>query len=202
MQVWGITGLLGSGKTTAVEHIQSKGHPVINLEEVFRRLVNKETPEGREGFERIYKIFGNEVLNSLGGLDRIKLGRRLLLNPHEKKALEAAIDPLVADYVEKQRIVWKDRGEAIAFIEGSRVFESGMDKGLRGVVALQTDLDKRIKRVAKRDTMGVDEVKMMLQLQDTDIIGRLAKVLWPNNGKIADLKKHIDKFLTEKLAQP
>jgi dephospho-CoA kinase len=200
MQVWGLTGLLGTGKTAAIQYLSSKGYPSVNIEELSRRLINKDTEEGREGFEKIYKLFGNQVLNSLGGLDRTKLLKRLLGNPHEKKNLEAAIDPLVAAAIEKHRIRWKDSGTPFAFIEGTRLFEGGFDKGLRGVIALKVDAEKRIKRVMKRDSMGVDEVRLMLQMQDSDIIGRLASVAIDNNGKIEGLHKALDAFLKDKSA--
>lgn len=199
MQVWGLTGLTGTGKSAAAEYLNSEGYPSINLEEISRRLINKETEEGREGFERIYKIFGNEVLNSQGGLDRSKLIRRLMLNPHEKKKLEEAIDPLVVEKVNEYRIKWKEMEALMVFIEGSRLFESGMDKGLRGVVALKVDFEKRAKRMVKRDSMGLEEARMMCQMQDTDLIGRLSNEFIDNNGSMADLKKRLDKFVTDKL---
>lgn len=199
MQVWGLTGLTGTGKSTAAQYFESKGFPTVNLEEISRRLINKDTAEGREGFEAIYKIFGNQVLNSLGGLDRTKLVRRIMLNPHEKKKLEEAIDPLVAQAVNIHRVKWKESGTSIAFIEGARVIESGMDKGLRGVLAIKADLEKRVKRLSKRDTLGMDEARMMCQMQDTDIIGRVAHEFIDNNGTLADFKKKLDKFIELKL---
>jgi len=199
MQVWGLTGLTGTGKSAAAEYLQSKGYPSVNLEEISRRVVNKETEEGREGFEKIYKIFGNQVLNAQGGLDRSKLIRRLMDNPHEKKLLEEAIDPLVAKAIDPYRIRWKESGTPIAFIEGSRLLESGIDKGLRGVLALKVDLAKRVKRLVKRDTMGMDEVRLMCQMQDTDLIGRIANEFLENNGSMADFKKKLDKFVEVKI---
>ena len=198
MQVWGLTGLWGTGKSSAVEYLSSKGYPSVNIEELSRRLINKDTEEGREGFQAIYKIFGNEILNAQGGLDRTKMLKRIMLNPHEKKNLEGAIDPLVSKAIDKLRVRWKESGTPFAFIEGARVFEGGFDKGLRGVIALQVDVEKRVKRIMKRDTMGIDEVRMMIQMQDTDIIRRLATVVLDNNGKMADLHKRIDSFLKEK----
>ena len=200
MQVWAITGLWGTGKTTAVDYLQSKGYPSVNIEELSRRLINKDTEEGREGFQKIYKVFGNEILNAQGGLDRTKLLKRIMLNPHEKKNLEGAIDPLVASAIDKLRVRWKESGTPFAFIEGARIFEGGFDKGLRGVIALNVDLEKRVKRLMKRDSMGVDEVRLMIQMQDTDIIRRLASVALDNNGKVESLHKQIDAFLKEKSA--
>ncbi len=201
MKVWGITGLLGTGKSTAISYLESLGYPSVNIEELFRRCINKNTDEGREGFTRIYKIFGNEVLNSLGDLDPRKLGQKLLLNPHDKKLIEEAIDPLVNDLVEKKRIQWKEQGVDLAFVEGGRIFESGMDKNLRGVVALEADFNKRVKRVSKRDHMGETEAKLMMQMQDNDLISKLSKIKWKNDASEAALKKVINAFIDEQLCE-
>ncbi|MEO5667003.1 MAG: dephospho-CoA kinase [Bdellovibrionota bacterium] len=198
MQVWAITGLWGTGKTTAVEYLQSKGYPSVNIEELSRRMVNKDTEEGREGFSKIFKVFGNEILNAQGGLDRTKLLKRIMANPHEKKNLEGALDPLVVIAIDKLRVRWKDSGTPFAFIEGSRIFEGGFDKGLRGVIAVNVEVEKRVKRLMKRDTLGVDEVRLMIQMQDTDIIRRLASVAFDNNGKVESLHKQIDQFIKDK----
>ncbi|NCN41005.1 dephospho-CoA kinase [bacterium] len=200
MKVWGLTGQLGTGKSTATEYLGTLGYPSVNLEDLFRRSINKDTDDGREGFTRIYKIFGNEVLNSLGQLDPRKLGQKLMLNPEDRKRIEEAIDPLVNDLVEKKRIEWKEQGVELGFVEGARVFESGMDKNLRGVVAIEADFNKRVKRIAKRDHMGENEVKMMFQMQDNAVISRLSKVKWKNDGSIPALKKQIDAFVDEQLA--
>lgn len=199
MKVWGITGLKGTGKTEVCEHLASKGFPILNVDDVFRKMVNKDTDEGRRGFERIYKIFGNEVLNSLGQLDPGKMAKKLMLNPHDKQRIEEAIDPLVADYVEKKRVGWKQDGVRLAIVEGARIFDAGLDKSLSGVVGLEADFDKRVRRVAKRDHMGQDEVKMMFQMQDNDVASRLAKTVWKNNGKLADLRKKADVFAEDQV---
>ena len=197
MKVWGITGLKGTGKSELASHFASLGCPTVNVEEISRKLINKDTEEGREGFQRIYKIFGSEVLNSLGQLDPGKMAKKLMLNPHDKQRIEEAIDPLINDAIEKKRVQWKQEGVKLAFVDGSRIFEAGLDKSLSGVIALEVDFDKRVKRVVKKEAMEADQVKLMFQMQDNDVISRLAKTTWKNNGKLTDLKKKADAFVDE-----
>lgn len=195
MKVWGITGLIGTGKTEAVNYLAELGFPCVNMEQISKTLVDKNTDIGREGFTRIYKIFGGDVLNSLGQLDAGKLAQKLLLNPHDRKLIEEAIDPLLNDVIEKKRVEWMKDEVELAFIEGARIYDSGMDKNLSGVITIEADVNKRVKRVAKRDHMGETEVKLMFQYQDNTLMSRLATKKWDNNKTKPALFKQIDTFL-------
>lgn len=198
MQVWGITGLLGSGKTTATDYLKESGYTVVNADEISKLVVDRKTELGKEGFEKIYKRFGSTVLNSQGDLDRASLRRRFLRNPSEKNELEAILDPLVHKYIDKQRIDWKNEGVNIAFIEGGRLVEAGFHKVTQGIIFISADPAQRIKRVMKRDSMGQDEVSLLLSLTDNDTSRRMSKLEWKNNSnKKTDLYAQIDQFLRD-----
>jgi|GEM_PF-930656 len=205
MEIWGITGLRGAGKTTAIRYLREKNYPTLDADQVAQLVVNRNTDEGREGFEKIYKIFGGTVLDSLGNLDKRALMKRLLTNPADKESLEAVIDPLVLRYIEKAGIPWKQTGAAFAFIEGNRLAEAGFHRSISGIILITTDFTKRVNRVAKRDSMGKLEVEELLQAQlgtqDTDLMRRVAKREWKNDGSEAALRKTIDAFLAERLAK-
>ena len=79
MEVWGITGVIGSGKSTAVAYLKTGDYPVIDADQVSRIVVDKDTEDGKEGFAKIYRAFGASVLNNLGQLDRRALRLRLSL---------------------------------------------------------------------------------------------------------------------------
>lgn len=64
MEVWGITGVIGSGKSSAIAYLKEKGYPVIDADQVSRIVVERDTEEeGKEGFGAIYKAFGSTVLD-------------------------------------------------------------------------------------------------------------------------------------------
>ncbi len=202
MQVWGITALTGSGRRTAANYLTEKGFPVVDVDDLSRRLVDRNTEMGKEGFERIYKLFGNTVLNSLGELDRSKLMKRLMVNPNEKAQLESALDPLVHRHIEKLRVDWNANGVNLAFIHSVRLLDAGFQKSLRGMIRVSASFDQRVKRVMKRDAMGKEEVTLMFQMQDNQThLERNTQVNWKNDNKLSDLKKNIDAWISEQLSK-
>lgn len=199
MKVFGITGLLGSGKSTAVQMLRELGYDLLDADELSKKLVDKNTELGKEGFSRIYKSFGPTVLNSLGQLDRTAMRKRILANPHERTKLEELINPLLLDAVRRQMTQWKADGCELAFIEGARLIESGLDKVVFQLIQVTAPEADRIKRIVKRDSMGKDEATMLVQLQDQGLMSRLCKVEWKNNGKVKDLETIVHDFLKQQL---
>jgi dephospho-CoA kinase len=200
MEVWGITGLRGSGKTTATEYLGRKGFPTIDSDHISRLVVDKKTPLGAEGFQKIVKLFGTGVLNSLGDLDRSSLHKQIILNPTRQQDLELIMNPLIHRYVDTLRVEWKSAGTELAVIEGSRLIEQGFVKVTKGIVRVVSDFEFRVKRLQKRDSMGKTEVETMLRMTDnSDLIRRSTNVEWNNDKKMTDLYKQIDAWLEQRL---
>ncbi len=201
MKVFGVTGLMGSGKSTAMSYIAELGYPMIDADQVSRLVVDRKTEVGKEGFEKIYKAFGASVLNNLGELDRGALRKRMMTNPGDRENLEAILHPLILNYIQKQMIAWKSSGSKLGFIEGSRLIESNFHNILAAIVLVTTSEADRTKRLMKRDSMGKDEIVMMLRLQDEQLMKRIARYTWVNDKTVPALKKQIDEFLTSRLKE-
>lgn len=199
MKVFGITGVIGSGKSSAVTHLRDLGYPTIDADQVSRLVVDRKTEAGKEGFEKIYKSFGASVLNNLGELDRGALRKRMMTNPTDRDNLEAILHPLIVAYIQKEMVKWKSSGAKLGFIEGSRLIESGFHNMLAGIVLVTAPEDQRLKRLMKRDSMGKDEVAMMLRLQDEGLMKRIARYTWLNDKTQPALKKTIEQFIGERL---
>lgn len=198
MKVWGITGLIGSGKSTAVAYLAGKGYPVVDADQVSRLVVDRHTEVGKEGFEKVYRTFGAKVLNNLGDLDRGALRRRMMTDPNDRQQLEAILHPLILNYISKKMAEWKADDYVMGFVEGSRLIESGFHNVLAGLVVVSTPDDQRVKRLMKRDSMGKDEVTMMVELQDGTLMQRFGKAEWKNNKTLKHLHDQIDAFLIAK----
>lgn len=200
-EVWGVTGVIGSGKSTAMKILSEMGYQGIDADQVSRIVVDKKTEEGKKGFEQIYRAFGSTVLNSLGELDRPAMRRRMMQNPEDHKTLESIMHPLIVDYITKVMMKWKAAGEKLAFIEGTRLIESGFHNLLAGIIVVTAKEDQKIKRVMKRNSMGKDEVTQMVRLQDETLMKRIAKAEWKNEGSEAALKKIIQSFVETRMKQ-
>lgn len=200
MEIWGITGIIGSGKSSAIKYLKDQGFPCIDADEVSRIVVDKNRPEGQVGFEKIYRAFGAEVLDNLGNLDRGKLRRKMMARPSDRDTLEEILHPLILDFIKKQLTQWKtDDVSDIVFIEGSRLVESGLHRNLTGLVVVQAPVAQILKRVMARDTMGKDEVNMMLSLQNPHAMDSVATKVWKNSGPLSELHSFIESFLDERL---
>ncbi len=198
-EVWGVTGVIGSGKSTAMKLINELGYPGIDADQVSRIVVDKKREEGKKGFALIYKAFGSEVLNNLGELDRPALRKRMMRNPDDRKILESILHPLILEYITKVMTNWKSSGTKLAFIEGTRLIESNFHNMLTGIIVVTASEPLKIKRLMKRDSMGRDEVFQMLQLQNEALMKRIAKHEWKNESSEAVLKKQIQDFIAKRL---
>lgn len=195
MEIWGITGIIGSGKSTAVEILNKEGFPCIDADQVSRLVVDKNTELGKTGFEQVYRAFGNEVLDNLGNLDRRKLRMRMMRNPSERQKLEEILHPLILNYIETKINEWSSQGHEMGFVEGSRLVESGFHRKLNGLIVITAEETKIVNRVSKRDSMGKDEVKMMLALQNQANMLREAQFEIPNSGSKKQLEDRLKSFI-------
>jgi dephospho-CoA kinase len=200
MEIWGITGIIGSGKSSAIKYLKDQGFPCLDADEVSRIVVDKNRPEGQVGFEKIYRAFGAEVLDNLGNLDRGKLRKRMMTKPSDRDTLEEILHPLILEFIKKQLTEWKSKDISdIVFIEGARLVESGLNRNLTGLVVVTAPVAQIHKRVMARDHMGKDEVKMMLDLQNPHGMESVATKIWKNAGPLSELHDQIEAFLDERL---
>ncbi len=199
MEVWGITGVIGSGKTTAIQYLKEKGCPVIDADEVSRLVVDRHTPVGKEGFEKILRAFGPSVLDNLGNLDRKALRKKMMLTPRDRDTLESILHPLIVNYIRNIMREWKEKNVALGFVEGARLVESGFHNLLAGIVLVSASEPDRLKRIMKRDSMAKDEVMMMFGLQDESLMKSASRVQWLNSKTLKDFYKQIDAFCEPKL---
>jgi dephospho-CoA kinase len=125
---------------------------------------------------------------------------RMMRQPEDRKKLEEILHPLILDYIEKWAKDQKELGAKLLFVEGSRLVESGFFRSLHGLIVITAQEKKIIPRVVKRDSMGKDEVQMMISLQDQSAMLREAKYEIQNNGALKEFHTKIDKFLSERTA--
>lgn len=199
MEIWGITGLGGTGKTTATDWLRQQGFPTLDVDAVGKIVFDRNTDLGKEGFAAIYRVFGDTVLDRTRALDRSALRKRILLNPHEKTKLEEIVDPLVQKHVTKVVDNEWPKGKEFGFIEGSRLAEAGYHNIIKGLICISADFDKRITRVSKRDSFGKEETEAMFRLQDNDaLMRRAAKVQLKNDGSKKALETALENFIAER----
>lgn len=157
----GITGGIGSGKTTVAKIFEVLGVPVYYADDAAKRMMN----ENVQLQQQIKEVFGNAVFTD-GKLDKKKLAAIVFNNPEQLEQLNKIVHPLTindaAAWMEKQT-------SAYAIKEAAIIFETGSQQHLDYVIAVAAPAPLRILRTMQRDNISREEViaRMNRQLDES-----------------------------------
>jgi len=158
----GVTGGIGSGKTTVCRIFRVLGVPVFVADAAAREVMNND-PGIRD---RINSIAG-EDLYSGGELDRMELARLIFNRPEMLKSVNAAVHPVVLQIFSK----WADESDApYVIMEAAVLFESKADTFVDRVVSISAPVEERIARVMGRNELSREQVieRINNQLEDDE----------------------------------
>jgi dephospho-CoA kinase len=186
-KIIGLTGGIGSGKTTIANYFIDKKIPVYIADDQAKEIM-----KSPEIISKINEIFGDSILNN-GFLDRKLLAEIVFNNPKKLNALNEIIHPAVKNHFDK----WILNYINFPFIiyEAAILFESGSYKNCDYIITVISPVDLRIQRVMKRDNMTREQVLNRIENQWTDE-QRISKSDYViENININRAKKEIDKIL-------
>ncbi len=186
----GLTGGIGSGKSTAAKRLAALGALVYDADEISRYAL---TP-GAVCYDRVVSVFGPEILGSDGAIDRRRLAEIVFSSDEKRKQLNAIIHPYVLEELfaraERDHAKLKNK---IAIFEVPLLFESGMDDDLDGTILVSSDEDSRIRRVMERDGLTREHVMSRIRAQMPEEEKRLrADYILENDGVEEDLIRQVD----------
>jgi dephospho-CoA kinase len=164
-KIIGLTGGIGSGKSTIANYIASKGIPVYIADEEAKKLM--QLPEV---ITSVQAIFEENVLNEFGKLDRKKIADLVFNSPTQLTQLNNVVHPLVKNHF----IEWLKIHSNAPFIikEVAILFETGGDKACYKVILVTAPEEIRIERAMKRDNVSKEtiESRMNNQLPESEKI--------------------------------
>ncbi len=184
----GITGGIGSGKSTVSDYLSGLGEYVIYSDEAAREIVLP----GTRGSELIRREFGGEYFHEDGTLDRKRLSECVFGDKSKLEKLNGILHPLIIERIFCEAEALKGR----VFIEVPLLIQSGMHKRMDYVWLVTADKETRLKRVMKRDSMGARYVEQRIQSQLSDEeMAVYADEVIDNSASPEDLRRHIDILL-------
>lgn len=160
--VIGLTGGIGSGKSTVSKFFVQYNIPVIDLDQISQQVVLPNT----EGLEEIISVFGNDYLNAKGELNRSKLKQLIFSNPLAKKQLENILHPLIE---QKTLTVLKKLKpkHSLIIIEIPLLAEKGKPDYVDHILVCDCSESLQIERVMQRDNVSNQEVLNIIKQQAT-----------------------------------
>ncbi|MBN8702108.1 MAG: dephospho-CoA kinase [Bacteroidetes bacterium] len=186
----GITGGIGSGKTTVCKVFETLGIPVFYADEIAKQALTKQ-----EIISKIKIEIDHSVLNSGGEVDRLKLAEIVFKNESKLKTLNSIIHPFVAKEFDK----WVQQQHAPYILkEAAILFESGSSKNLNKVISVVAKLEDRITRVMARNKITRIQVEERInnQISDEERIAKSDFIIY-NNDTVSLIEQviTIDKIL-------
>ena len=198
MDVYGLTGGIGSGKSAAAAIFEELGIPVVSADELSRVIV---TP-GSEGLAAVVEAFGSGVLDEHGDLDRRKLGKLVFRDPSQRARLEGILHPRIRDRFQDVLTTLEATGQHTVIYEVPLLFENNLEKTMKAVILVSAPEALRIARVVERDKLSLEDVRarMAAQMDDAGRRARAQHVL-ENDGDLEHLHRQVEALLA-KLMRP
>ncbi|HTG67230.1 MAG TPA: dephospho-CoA kinase [Flavobacterium sp.] len=160
LKVIGLTGGIGSGKTTIANYLASKGIPVYIADDAGRKVM-----QYPEVLEAIKEKFGTAIFDKKQ-LNRAKLAEIVFNNPGQLKTLNTIVHPVVRKDFKDWLILNSEK--PLVVYESAILFESGRYQDFDCIVSVTAPLEIRISRVLERDATNREQVLSRIKAQWTD----------------------------------
>ncbi|MCC6495736.1 MAG: dephospho-CoA kinase [Propionibacteriaceae bacterium] len=185
----GLTGGIGSGKSSVAELLRERGAVVIDSDVLAREVVAPGTP----GLAAVVERFGDGVLREDGTLDRGALGAVVFGDPAARRDLEAIIHPAVRARAAALAAAAPAGSVVVQMIP--LLVETGQQAAFDLVVVVDVDPAVQVERIRRRD--GLDESAALARIRaqaDRETRLAAADVVLHNNGSLAELREEVDRF--------
>lgn len=182
----GITGSIGTGKSTITKYLFNKGYPVLDADKLAR-----EELENKEVIKEIVAYFGESVLNN-GKIDRQRLGEVIFRNKTDREALNRIIHPRVIARIEKEA----KQAEGLLFVDVPLLFEAKLEYLFAKIIVVYTSKETQLKRLMARDRINEEYAQAKIAAQmDIEEKKIRADYLVDNEGELENTYKQIENIL-------
>ena len=199
MKIIGLCGGSGSGKGSVAKMFLNFNIPGVDADCVYHELTDKPS----ECLSELCSEFGNEILNTEGGLDRAALGkivfygdgaeeRRKRLNAISHKHVLMKIREIISEY--------KEKDYPAVIVDAPLLFESGFNTECDLIILVVAERETRIRRIVERDgvTPSLAEKRIDTQIPDEELKSRVDYVI-DNSGALAKTYGQVTKITKELL---
>ena len=192
----GLTGGIGTGKSTVSRKLRERGYPVIDLD-----VISREVIEYPEVIDELVRNFGNEILENQDNtsrkksISRNKLRQTVFKEEKKVSVLNSIMHPPIVEEMRRQVENLKKNYKTV-FVEVQLLFEAKLEKEFDLTVLVYADKKTQLERVLKRDGRKEEEVQQIINAQmDMTEKRRLSNYIIENNGDSEMLDLEIEKFI-------
>lgn len=191
MLLVGLTGGIGSGKSTVARLLAARGAVILDADLFAREAL----ATGTAAFDRVVSLFGSEVVGPSGDLDRAAIAARVFSDDVRREELEAIVHPEVRGRI-AEGIAGEVGSDRVVVVESPLLIETGAHDELPVVVVVSASDPTRIARLTARGMDEADARARMASQMPLEDKAAVADVLLDNDGTEAELEAQVDKLWT------
>lgn len=189
MYVVGLTGGIGSGKSTVLSMLATKGAEVLDADAIVREIQQP----GEDAYNEIVDAFGSDVVGPGGTLDRAKLAALVFADADKRARLNEITHPKVGARFAERLAGFRDTDKVVVLdIPLLGASNSGSEKLVHAVVVVTAAEDVRLDRLEQRGMTRDDAAaRIAAQITDDERL-KLADHVLTNDGSVEDLEKQVE----------
>lgn len=189
MKVIGITGSIGSGKSTISNHLHEMGYEIIDCDKISHDML---LPNSK-GYIEVINEFGKDIIDESGYINRKKLGSIVFSKKEKLKKLNSILHPIIKEQVELEISKCQD---ALIFIDCPLLFETDFIDLCDCSICVFVDMDTQIRRIMNRDKVSFPEAikKINAQMPLKEKV-KLADYVIDNCHSVGDIDWQLQQLL-------
>ena len=188
MKIIGLTGNIASGKSKISEYLKTKGFKIIDAD-----LIGKTILEDEFIKNRLVRVFGTEIMNKDGSIDRKKLGTIGFSSKENLEKLNRITLPLLSKKIKKRINEYKRKKTKLIVLDAAILIEAKWNKIVDEVWVVYTNPEVQLDRLIKRENYSIEEAKNRIDAQmDIDEKLKYADVIINNSFDWENTKQQVD----------
>ncbi|UNU76076.1 dephospho-CoA kinase [Corynebacterium pseudodiphtheriticum] len=188
MKIIGLTGGIGSGKSTVARILQEHGFPIVDADLIAREIVEP----GQPALAELAKEFGEAILNADGSLDRGLLASRAFTTKDTTQRLNDITHPRINQRTQELFDEARENGAEAVIYDMPLLIDKGLNKDMDATIVVHAAEHVRLERLTTKRGLDVDDVRRRINAQiDDETRKQYADILLDNNGTEEDLTQQI-----------
>ena len=190
MLIAGLTGSIATGKSTVSAILKDLGAFIVDADKIARDVV----APGMRAWDEIVRVFGKDVLQKTGEIDRESLARIVFNDAVMRGKLEEIIHPEVMRVIDEEiRSIKTHSSGAVVVLDVPLLIEVGMHEGVSEVIVVYCPEDMQIMRLMLRDNISREEALTKVRAQmPIEEKRRLATLLIDNSASVEETRKQVE----------
>lgn len=192
--VLGITGGIATGKSSVVQHFIDLGFPVVDADIIARHLLD----QNEQAYNEVVKVFGSEILQENGEINRQALGALVFNYPDKLKQLDELMAPFLKESI-LAAIKQASQNQKLVIVDVPLMYEKGYDEWMDQVAVVYCTPNQQLKRLMQRNQLTEKEAKQRIDSQlPIEMKKLLAEVVFDNSNDLTQTIQQVDTWLSNR----